>query len=1149
MTAPHPRTPHPQSIAADPGTSAFVTANAGSGKTSTLVNRVARLLIRRVDPQAILCVTYTKAAAAEMQRRLFDKLGDWAVADDADLRRALDELGEAPDDLSDARTLFAKALETPGGLKIQTLHAFCEALLRRFPLEAGVAPGFSVLDDAEAAEVSARARASLAEITLARPDHPLAAAYDHFAVELALDGFESLFKTFETERQAIRDYIDRCGAFEDAIADVWRTCGFDGPTTVDAVKQDALAGCDWRAWRAAAEALGQGGKQDQAVSAALLAAIACAEDHPERFDQCWGVFAKADGEPRAERSLFTQGTPAAIQDWLRREQARLHDALGRLRSARVASDTAHALTLAYAYGEFYEGEKASRAALDFPDLIARTRDLLTERASAAWVLYKLDGGIDHVLLDEAQDTAPEQWDILEALTADFFTGAGLPKDRPLPRTVFAVGDEKQSIYSFQGARPEQLRAQTAAYERRAGGADRPFVEPSLVESWRSTPEVLGFVDAVFADPVLRTAVPAPIGQTDLAHVARRPAGAGTVDLWPLEADVKTEPPDAWDPVDADPPESARKRLARKVAAEVARLVREDAVMGPGERPRAAAPGDVLILVRKRDTVFEEVIRALKQAGVPVAGADKLTLSDHIVFQDVLALIRVCLFPSDDLRLAALLRSPFCGVDEQALFDLAHDRDGSLWAALGRRADERQEWREALAFLGWARDQARARIPFGFLGRVLSYLDADGRSMRQRILTRLGREAEDALDELLAEALKAERRGLYDLERFAAALERSEIQVKRELEAGGGEVRVMTVHGAKGLEAPIVILPETAGAPAKPGGALLRTRSAGFLFAPRKADDCAASAEARAFEAERQAHEALRLLYVALTRARDRVIVAGRLPGNAKAGAPDPASWYARIASAFDRPAIAAATRTVGAVRRFGADPLPAPGGRPPATVGAPPEWIDRAPPAEPVSARYAAPSTLAEAERGPAPSPLARTRGIGRFRRGELIHRLLEVLPDLPPAAWEDGARRLLAKASDLDEDQRAEMASAALAVLRDAQFAEVFGPGSVAEAAIAGGAPDLPPDLRISGRIDRMTLAADRVLVVDFKTNRPAPERIEDADRAYVVQMAVYVAVLRALYPARRVEAALVWTDGPKLMPVPEILIDQTLAALRAER
>jgi ATP-dependent helicase/nuclease subunit A len=420
-------------------------------------------------------------------------------------------------------------------------------------------------------------------------------------------------------------------------------------------------------------------------------------------------------------------------------------------------------------------------------------------------------------------------------------------------------------------------------------------------------------------------------------------------------------------------------------------------------------------------------------------------------------------------------------------------------------------------------------------------------MRQRILTRLGREAEDALDELLAEALKAEGRGLLDLERFATALERSEIRVKRELEAGGGEVRVMTVHGAKGLEAPIVILPDAAGAPPQPRGPLLRTRDGGFLFMPRRAEDCPASAEARALETERQAQESLRLLYVALTRARDRVIVAGRLPGNAKGGVPDPASWYARIEAAFARPEIAVGARRLGDVRRFGDDPAPTPNGGDVEALAQLPGWAMRPPPPEPRTARYAAPSALSEVERGPAPSPLATVGGLGRFRRGALIHRLLEVLPDLPVEAWEEGARRLLAKATDLTADQRTEMAEAALMVLSDSRFAEVFSPGSRGEVAVAGGAPDLPPDLRINGRNDRMAVLRNRVLVVDFKTNRPAPARIEDAEQAYVVQMAAYVAVLRSLYPGRRVEAALVWTDGPGLMPIPEFLIDQALARLRA--
>jgi ATP-dependent helicase/nuclease subunit A len=1140
---------HPQTLAADPKRSAFVAAHAGSGKTKTLVERVARLLLHDARPEAILCVTYTKAAAAEMQRRLYQRLGSWAVMEDAALACELAGLGEVADDLAKARRLFARALETPGGLKIQTLHAFCEKLLRRFPLEAGVSPGFKVLEDAAAAEVSAQARDALALYVLGHPDGEIAAAYAHFAVELDIAAFEGLLKTFETERGAIAAYLARHGDLQGAAADVWRVCDFeDEPLDPNAVEAEAAAACDWARWRESAQHLIASGKPSDAALGQAMAALA--EVGTCSFAQAWRLFSTDKGEPL--KRLGTQGLAAGVLDHLRDEQTRLHAACKRAKAARVARDSVHALALAHAYSAFYEAEKARRGALDFPDLIGRTRRLLTERADAAWVLYKLDGGIDHVLLDEAQDTSPDQWAIIEALTAEFFVGDGARAG--LTRTLFAVGDEKQSIYSFQGADPDQLLIQTRAYIDRTEAGGFEFEVVPLLESWRSTPEVLSFVDRVFADPAVHAAVRPPVGLDVIAHIAVRPPGFGAVDFWPIVKDEPHEPPDAWDaPLDLTPPETARKRLARRIAEEVRAITSSQAVVDKESGAlRPAKAGDVIVLVRRRDALFEEIIRALKKAGLPVAGADRLKLSDHVVFQDVLSLFRFCLFPADDLTLAELLRSPFCDVDEQGLYGLAYGRDGSLWRALNEQSGARRDWDYALAFLGWARRESRRRAPFDLFGRVLSRLDAEGRSMRQRILTRLGREAEDALDEIGAEILAAEGRGVHDLERLTAALERADIQVKRELEseakAGhGGEVRVMTVHGAKGLEAPIVILPDTTGKPPPNRGALLKTEAGGFLFAPRKPDDCEASADARAWAEEKTAHEQLRLLYVALTRARDRVIVAGRLSARDKAA--PPASWYALIEATFARPSIAAGARTVGAgeasIRRFGVDPhLSPPLQRTLDIAAAEPSWL-RAFAAPEAVQRYASPSTYGRARQGAAPSPLAESGGLGRFRRGDLIHRLLQILPDLEPSTRAEGSRRLLLKERDLTEDQRREMTAAALGVLDDPLFADVFGPGSRAEAAVAGSAPDLPPSRKVSGRVDRMVVTPTRVLVVDFKSNRPSPDRIEEADAAYLTQMAIYVAVLRAIFPGRAVEAALVWTDGPKLMPIPENLISRALATI----
>jgi ATP-dependent helicase/nuclease subunit A len=1138
----------PQVRASDPARSVFVTANAGSGKTSTLVKRVARLLLRGAAPEALLCVTYTKAAAAEMQRRLFDLLGAWAVMEDAPLAAKLSELDEAPADLPRARRLFARALETPGGLKIQTIHAFCEKLLRRFPLEAGVSPGFLVLEDADAREVSNQARDAIAHHALAHPDGPVGEAYAYFSVQLDWMSFNAMFLTFEERRAAIADYIARCG--DDFEQDAWARCGFEGERPPETIAAEAAASIDWAAWRAAAEALcASGARTDQSRGAAMLAL-----DASRPFEAIWALFVNSNGEPLAR--LATKQVDPALVAWLVAEQQRLGACMAEIRAARVASDTVRALTLADAHGKLYVIAKAELGGLDFADLIERTRQLLTVKADAAWVLFKLDGGIEHVLLDEAQDTAPEQWDIVRALTEEFFAGAST-RDRD-GRTMFAVGDEKQSIYSFQGAAPERFVAEAASSRAQVEGAGRNFAAIPLLESWRSTPEVLSFVDAVFADPGAHAGLtPAGSGSAEpIQHLAKRPEGFGSVEFWPLEEsepDIETDP---WEPVDKEPAESAGKKLARRIAASIKAMIeRREAVQDRDTHAlRPACAGDFLVLVRRRNGVFHEIIRALKREGVAVGGADRLSLSEHVVFDDLMALGRFARFPSDDLTLAALLRSPFCDVDEAGLYDLAQPREGSLWAALGRRAGEREAWGQAAGFLAWAIEAAAGRTPFDFYARALSRLDAAGHSKRARVLTRLGREAEDALDAFLAEALAAERRGVRDLERFLAAMAASDIEVKREADdsagPGGGEVRVMTAHGAKGLEAPIVILPDTTTRAKAMGGPLLETGDGGFLWAPRKKEDCPASAAARARRESAAAHESLRLLYVALTRARDRLIIAGvRTRNGDYAG-----SWHDYAWRALGAETIAVKTQTLSAgdaqITRYGADPASADAaGSAAPSQSALPDWALRFAPAEPAARRYASPSTLAEAERGPAPSPLAERGGLGRYRRGLIVHRLLQLLPDLPAERRRAAADALLVREIDLTPAQRTEMAGAALAVLEDARFAPVFALGSRSEAAIAGSAAGLPPGLAVSGRVDRLLVEEGRVLVVDFKTNRPAPDRIEDADPAYLVQMAVYAAVLAEVFPGRRVDAALVWTDGPKLMPVPENMITQTLAQLRVAR
>ncbi|HEY1415301.1 MAG TPA: UvrD-helicase domain-containing protein, partial [Caulobacteraceae bacterium] len=815
---------------------------------------------------------------------------------------------------------------------------------------------------------------------------------------------------------------------------------------------------------------------------------------------------------------------------------------------RVAEDTAAVLTLGAAYVSAYETAKREMHALDFEDLVTRTLSLLTERADAAWVLFKLDNGIAHVLLDEAQDTSPEQWRILTALTDEFFHGEGAAG---ATRTVFVVGDEKQSIFSFQGARPERLAQEAQDLERRALAAGLRFSRVNLIVSRRSTAEVLAVVDQVFADREAAIGLVSPAATLlRLEHKAHRHV-SGSVDLWPLEIADEEPERDPLAPVDAGPARSANKRLARRIAIAIREMVdRGEAIADEDtDEPRPCRWGDFLILVRRRGILFDAIIRALKASGVPIAGADRLKLSEHGLHADLMTLGQFARFPADDLALAGLLRSPFCDVDETSLFDLAHARSGRLWTSLGSRAQERREWAEAASFLAWAKAAASAATPFEFYGLALNRRDAEGRSMRQRLLTRLGGEAEEALDGFLAQCLAAEAAGVRDMERFVDWMAATEIEIKRESSERANEVRVMTTHGAKGLEAPIVILPDTASRLSMRPPPLIETEDGGFLWAPRKKDDCEASFHARGRREEAIAAEYNRLLYVALTRARDRLIVCGirARRGHDSAFNGSWGDFVARALSGLESRVIAVPGEGDLKGLRFGAEPQIAAAIWQTRTPMTPlPGWIIQPAPAEP-GARLAAPSRLDEDDRSAATSPLDSTGGLGRWRRGEIIHRLLQVLPDLAPGDWDQAAGRLLAREAGLDESQRGEIIAAALGVLRDERFSAVFGPGSRAEAPIAGRAATLPPDLIINGRVDRLVLAEDRVLVVDYKTNRPAPHRVEEADSSYIRQMAIYTAVLGEIFPGRRIEAALIWTDGPKLMLIPEPMLKAALENLAA--
>jgi len=1157
-----------QARAADPRISAFVTANAGSGKTKTLIDRVARLLLAGAAPDEILCVTYTKAAAAEMQTRLFDLLGDWSVLDDERLRLELSRLegrkvsDYLPDALSAARALFARALETPGGLKIQTLHAFCEKLLKRFPLEAGVSPGFEVLDDLGASLLQRNARSVLARRVLGPDGGRIAEAYARLSVDLDHGSFEDLFDSFAAMAGELSDWLEKAELGGGVEAAVWTALtGSATPLDAEAAGENLESmkgGPSEAAWLEIAEALAKSktSKGERAAADMLRDCKGRPAFEAVRdllFTKDWKI---KDWMAASTNLKSFQGVASRLLE----EAARLQGLEMTRRAALAGQKTLDILLLARAWLTAYTIEKQLSGKLDFGDLIDRTLKLTATADMAAWVLYKLDQKLAHVLVDEAQDTSPAQWSILNQLTGEFFAGAGRPAAAgALSRSLFVVGDEKQSIYSFQGASPDRMEAEFQAYRRRAEAVGAVFERIELKVSWRSTGDVLGFVDDVFDAPESRQAL---LGgrDGDIRHEARR-EHRGCIDLWDLVPRPEKEEREAWsDPPDSLAVNSPTRVLAARIAAEIRRIVDAGEAVGKKgeEAVRPAHWGDFIVLVRRRGALFDEILLELKRQGVPVGGADRLKLADHILFEDLRALVRFVLFPSDDLTLAALLRSPFCDVSDQGLFDLAHGRgDASLWETLIRRVGgaapgrDRPDWAQAHAFLASA-IAAVGQAPYDFIVGQLESTAPCGRTHRQRLLTRLGREAEEALGVFLEKTLELELAGARNLEAFAGDLDRLDVDVKREMESEGArEVRVMTAHGAKGLEAPIIFLPDMTFRNSS-GSGLVRTANGTFVWLGAKDDDTPVQAEARESRSAEEARELQRLLYVGLTRARDRLVLCGVLPGK---GSPETLKgWWGAVRNVFQGPVkdrVRRIEREGFGFFRLGEDPAslgrdtdsPVVHDATPVT----PAWLSRPALPEPL-ARLASPSDLGDAAAVAAVSPLVDDQGLGRFRRGELIHRLLQILPDLAGDARPDAARRLLDKETGLSQAQAEEIAAAALGVLDHPDFAFLFGPGSRAEAAIVGGAGLLPPGLRISGRIDRLVVRPDEVLFADFKTNRPAPASIEAADPAYLRQLAMYWAVLSELYPGRPVRAALVWTDGPLLTPAPEALLREALDRLYRE-
>ena len=1156
-----------QGEASDPLSSVWVSANAGAGKTHVLKRRVLRILLAGTKPDRILCLTYTKAAAAEMASRVFADLSQWATAAEPALARQLAEvLGREPsrDEQRDARKLFARAIETPGGLKVQTIHAFCERLLQRFPLEAGVPPGFTILDDSEGAKLRRRSVDSVLVEATRDWTSELGRALGTMITFAAGDGFDEVLRGalgkrdwLETTTGLLTGGLD-LARFERA----YRTAlGVRHGATRDGIEREMASLMTVAELRHAVVALSSGGKSDADMASALSDAAA-ASDNRARVAALQRAFLTSALEPRADGRFVTKAVRQEHPD-LHPRLARARDRFAGLMSERQGLIVTEAsLALMRIAGEVmqrYTSGKAQRAALDFDDLVARTANLLEASSAAQWVLYKLDGGLDHVLVDEAQDTAPTQWRVIESLAREFFSGTGAREEA---RSVFAVGDEKQSIYSFQGAEPAMFAATGSRFRERVVAAGLPWRTVPLTLSFRTVAPLLAAVDRVFCDHARTPGLTA--GGGAIEHVALRLGHAGFVEIWDTEKPEVTEEAGPWLPFEERPSSAPVTRLAARIASTIRTWIDTGEMLPSQGRPIRA--GDVLILVRRRHPFAGPMVAALKARGVPVAGADRLRLTEQIAVQDLVALGHFLTLPEDDLSLATVLKSPLFGLDDSHLMAIAPARKGTLWSALIEAARQDGQFRPAAETLRRWRGLADQAPPFEFYSEVL---DRDGG--RRKLIERLGAEAIDPITEFIDLALQFDEAEPPSLTGFLEWIMDGAREVKRDMEHGRDEVRVLTVHGSKGLEAPIVFLPDTCSARAvnRPGE-LVEIAGAGLaqpvpqavVWPVKWASRLEAIKAGRDAAAAREAEERNRLLYVAMTRARDRLYVAGFEGIRGR----DRKCWYDLIVEGLGSSLAEIQLADGTKVQRLASQQEVA------AEVGKdlslaavepmePPAWARTQAPHEPRLAIPFAPSKLApydldemgepatpqssaakplaiEARREPeTPSPL-RLADDNRFQRGLITHALLEHLPTLPAETWERAARGFVeTRGRMLTPRVRASIASETLALLRDPRFAAVFGPSSRAEVPVVAVLPrpdGSGPPLRLNGQIDRLAVDGQSVLIVDYKTNRPPPADVDGVAPAYLFQLAAYTLALARIYPRRQVRAAILWTDGPRLMEIP---------------
>lgn len=1103
-----------QMAAANPDMSVWVEASAGTGKTKVLSDRVLRLLLAKVHPAKILCLTYTKAAAVEMNERIAKRLSSWAIESDVDLRQDLTELlGGNFDDsvLNYARTLFAVLLDTPGGMKIQTIHSFCQDILKRFPLEAGISPYFEVLDDRSAKEILQNIKLDLLKTTISSEDNSLTQAVFYLTQTISEYKFPEIMNMITGNRGKIDALLRKYnGNIPEILSVLEKNLGVSANLSVDDIKQNFMQQINRQTVSEAIKIFAEGSAEDIGRSEAFRFVL---EKNflPDCYDKYKSIFLTNEGTVRSR--LATQTIAKKYPDillFMQCEAKRILETENTITALGVLLATKAVLYIAKSIIDKYSAYKTLYAVLDYEDLITITRKLLEKSSVADWILFKLDGGIDHILIDEAQDTSPDQWAIIRALTQEFFAGIGTHEDA-LSRTVFVVGDRKQSIYSFQGADPKEFDKMYRYFAERI----QKFSKVHLDVSFRSTKAIMDCVNTLFeVEQAKKGVVP------EDEHINHRPfrlGEGGQVEILPLLRPDETQKDNDYNwilPVVREQKTSLSNQLAKQIAQKIKDLVEAKELLVSKNRP--IRYGDFMFLVQQRNAFVEEFVRACKGIGVKVSGVDKLKLLEQIAVQDLISLGKFLLLPTDDLSLAEVLKSPIFGLTDDDLFKLCYKREDTLFNTLlkdGAYRDIADKLKTLLNISGFLR-------PFELFNYVLVKM-----SGRQHFIARIGKEVEDVLDEFLNLTLVFEQKHTPSLESFISWIVQDEVIIQKEMEQGSDDtVKIMTVHGSKGLQAPIVILADTT---------RIKSRSfksdflwdGGMLYFPTaSANYDAVCKKIKEQDLDANEDEYRRLLYVALTRAEDRLYIAGFT----KDKDANQESWYKMLQNNIVSNITLAEDdkRIVYQINQeIPFDEKTETAKDDDINLDDYKEILSPAPMESPLAKPYA-PSRDENDEKDLVSSPLEDS---GRFyKRGTAIHKLLQYISTVPEDNRLKAAEHFLKRELPLFSDTEIHSAVAEVLALCK-KYKEIFSPNSMAEVPIIGE----DKGKIISAKIDRLVIEPDKVVIVDYKTNRPAAKNINEVPDLYLRQLSVYKSLLEKIYPQKKIETYILWTNTCQMMEI----------------